>query len=72
MATKKPKPRSGPGSRTGKDARSGPNIPNEQRGTEQILLRCPPGTKAALAALAAAADVSMGQWVADAVDRASK
>lgn len=66
------KPRSGPGSRTGLDARSGPTVPEAQRPTERILLRCPPGTREALRALASAAGLSRSGWLARAVEAPSK
>lgn len=56
--------------RSGAAARSGPNVSNAQRGTEQVLLRCPPGIKARLAALAERDGVTMGAWLAAAVEEA--
>lgn len=53
MAAKKtPKPRTGPGSRTGKDARSGPSIPEAERTSKLISLRLTPEDRALLDQLA--------------------
>lgn len=52
MATKKPKPRTGPGSRTGKDARSGPSIPEAERTAKLVSLRLTPEDRELLDELA--------------------
>jgi hypothetical protein len=52
MATKKPKPRSGPGSRIGKDARSGPNVPEAERTARLVSLRLTPEDRELLDQLA--------------------
>lgn len=45
------KPRTGPGSRTGAAARSGPSIPEANRGTRRTTLRLSPEAHALLADL---------------------
>lgn len=42
------RPRSGPGSRTGDNARSGPSIPEANRGTRRTTLRLSPEAHALL------------------------
>lgn len=50
MATKKP--RTGPGSRTGKDARSGPSIPEADREAKVVTMRLSPEDREQLDQLA--------------------
>jgi hypothetical protein len=50
MATKKPK--TGPGSRTGKDARSGPNVTEAERTARLVSLRLTPEDRELLDQLA--------------------
>lgn len=68
MATRKAKPqppRTGPGSRTGENARSGPNVPEEARSTEAIKLRLPPAAAAKLRQLGAKHPGGISGAVAD-------
>ena len=54
MAARKSKPkppRTGPGSRTGENARSGPSIPEDEREAKVITARLAPDVRAALEAL---------------------
>lgn len=53
MATPSPKPRSGPGTRTGANARSGPSQPEEKRKDKLLSLRLSDADRALLDTLAA-------------------
>lgn len=53
MPPRKAKPKTGPGSRTGENARSGTNIAEAERGTEAVKLRLPPAAAAKLRQLGA-------------------
>lgn len=64
MAARKRKPTTGPGSRTGDNARSGPNVTNDQRHTAQVLLRLPPDVADELRALGAEHEGGISGWVA--------
>lgn len=58
MATRKAKPqppRTGPGSRTGERARSGPNLPESERDAKVITARLAPDVREALEEL-------QGRW----------
>lgn len=52
MAGAKDKPTAGSGSRTGKDARSGPSLPEDQRTDRLLSLRLSPELRARLDAAA--------------------
>lgn len=70
-------PRSGPGSRTGDNARSGPSIPEASRGTRRTTLRLSPETHALLADLCrrwdcGPAEAVTGLLKAEAIDLAQQ
>lgn len=71
MAAEKAKPpRTGPGSRTGENARSGPSQLEEDRVRKNFVVRLSPEERAALAQLAARWGVSQGAAVVRAVAEA--
>jgi hypothetical protein len=64
MAARKSKPRTGPGSRTGKDARSGPPSPEENLSAKVLSVRISDEAREALDAVAARWGLSRSAAVA--------
>ena len=64
MAASKAKPKAGPGSRTGDNARSGPSLPEDERDAKVVTARLSPEARDALDAVAARWGLSRSATIA--------